>query len=156
MTSIPARRIISQRVRLALAAPGSVRLPRRLVERRLPTNRSPLCSPPGKSLSKPGTASAARIPLEAWRQTRESRDRWELRHLAAGASDVLPEQYGAKLGERLRRRILRRADEGLPLSAPSPEGAPRGVLGTSAEGTVGLAQRPLDYGGTVERNSRVS
>ena len=39
VTSIPARPIISQRVRFALAVPGSVRLPRRLVERRLPTTR---------------------------------------------------------------------------------------------------------------------
>ena len=41
------------------------------------------------------------------------------------------------------------------LSAPSPEGAPRGVLGTSAEGTVWMSVTTLGYTVTVERNSKV-
>ena len=38
----------------------------------------------------------------------------EATHLAADASDVLLEQHGAKLGERLRRRVVQSAEDRFP------------------------------------------
>ena len=48
MISIPARRIMIQRVRSLLAAPGSARLAPVRVELRLPTNQSPSVFPAGQ------------------------------------------------------------------------------------------------------------
>ena len=86
--------------------------PRDLSSAGSPRTGSPLCSRWASHCRNPELPSA-RIPREASRQTR-AHDRLELRHLAADASDALLEQYGAKLDERLRRRIVQRAEDRFP------------------------------------------
>jgi hypothetical protein len=51
------------------------------------------------------------------------------------AADMLLDKDSTGLGKRRGRRLKACSSPGA-LSAPSPEGAPRGVLGTPAEGKV--------------------